>query len=169
LRKFNVRAAQAIGLTLPPSLMMLADEMDRIVLLGRMSHGVQVPAHAAELAGQATVIDGDPLEIHGERIRLAGINAPEHDQLCSDAQDKAYQCGALSANRLSEWVDRKPVICIPRDRDRYGRTVAACTVDGKDIGEWLVRNGLAIRWPLYDREGCYSQPQMLAQEAKVGI
>jgi hypothetical protein len=27
LRKFNVRAAQAIGLTLPPSLMMLAGEV----------------------------------------------------------------------------------------------------------------------------------------------
>jgi endonuclease YncB( thermonuclease family) len=35
---------------------------------------------ASDLAGQASVIDGDTLEIHGTRIRLWGIDAPESDQ-----------------------------------------------------------------------------------------
>jgi endonuclease YncB( thermonuclease family) len=30
-----------------------------------------------DLTGQASVIDGDTLEIHGTRIRLRGIDAPE--------------------------------------------------------------------------------------------
>jgi endonuclease YncB( thermonuclease family) len=36
-------------------------------------------ALAADLTGQASVIDGDTLEIHGARIRLWGIDAPETD------------------------------------------------------------------------------------------
>ena len=32
--------------------------------------------------GQASVIDGDTIETHGERIRLWGIDAMESDQLC---------------------------------------------------------------------------------------
>jgi endonuclease YncB( thermonuclease family) len=35
-----------------------------------------------DLIGQASVIDGDTLEIHGMRIRLWGIDAPESSQLC---------------------------------------------------------------------------------------
>ena len=46
---------------------------------------ILVPASASasdNLAGQASVIDGDTLELHGTRIRLRGIDAPESSQLC---------------------------------------------------------------------------------------
>jgi hypothetical protein len=39
-------------------------------------------------------IDGDTLEIHGTRIRLWGIDAPESSQLCRDDESLQYQCGA---------------------------------------------------------------------------
>ena len=39
-------------------------------------------AFADDLVGRASVIDGDTLEIHGTRIRLWGIDAPESSQLC---------------------------------------------------------------------------------------
>ncbi|MFG1278249.1 thermonuclease family protein [Xanthobacter autotrophicus] len=35
------------------------------------------------LAGRASVIDGDTIEIHGTRIRLEGIDAPESRQTCT--------------------------------------------------------------------------------------
>jgi endonuclease YncB( thermonuclease family) len=34
-----------------------------------------------DLTGQASIIDGDTLEIHGTRIRIWGIDAPESTQL----------------------------------------------------------------------------------------
>ena len=37
---------------------------------------------ADNLTGQASVIDGDTLEIHGTLIRLWGVDAPQSSQLC---------------------------------------------------------------------------------------
>ncbi len=56
------------------------------------------PALAA-VTGIASVIDGDTLEIHGQRIRLHGIDAPESRQLCF-IDGKPWQCGKDAANAL---------------------------------------------------------------------
>jgi len=126
------------------------------------------PAFADDLSGQASVIDGDTLEIHGARIRLWGIDAPESSQLCRSDESLQYQCGAEAANELDAFIARRPVDCSPVSLDEYGRTVAACSVDGVDIAEWLVRNGLALDWPLYSN-GKYDKSQSEADHAGHGI
>jgi endonuclease YncB( thermonuclease family) len=102
---------------------------------------------ADNLAGQASVIDGDTLEVYGTRIRLWGIDAPESTQLCRGEDSLQYRCGAKAANDRDAFIARRPVSCIPISLDQYRRTVATCSVSDVDLGEWLVRNGLAIDWP----------------------
>jgi endonuclease YncB( thermonuclease family) len=53
-----------------------------------------------DMTGQASIIDGDTLEIHGSRIRLWGVDAPESDQLCRGEDSLQYRCGAKAANEL---------------------------------------------------------------------
>ncbi|MDF2809908.1 MAG: thermonuclease family protein [Microvirga sp.] len=101
------------------------------------------------IAGQATVIDGDTLEIHGQRIRLHGVDAPESRQSCEDGTGRSYACGRMAAFALADWIGRAVVTCDPRDRDRYGRIVATCTVRGEDMSAWLVQSGHALAFRRY--------------------
>src|SRR6202162_1199334 len=106
---------------------------------------ILAPASAAAgdtLAGQASVIDGDTLEIHRTRIRLWGIDAPESSQLCRDEDSLQYRCGAKAANGLDAFIAGRPVSCIPISLDQYGRTVASCSVGGTGLAEWLFGRGV---------------------------
>jgi endonuclease YncB( thermonuclease family) len=125
-------------------------------------------ALATDLIGQASVIDGDTLEIHGTRIRLWGIDAPESDQLCRGEDSLPYRCGANAANELAAFIDGRPVVCMPMTSDRYGRTVAACAVGGADLADWLVRQGLALDWPRYS-QGRYAKAQDEPRRSERGI
>lgn len=118
--------------------------------------------------GRASVIDGDTVEIHGQRIRLWGVDAPEARQSCDDAIGVAYACGRLSANRLDQRLENKTVSCWLQDTDRYGRMVARCETDGEDVGAWLVRQGLAVRYARYAGTA-YMIEEVAARRDKSGI
>lgn len=85
---------------------------------------ISSPTLAETTTGQASVIDGDTLEIHGQRVRLSGIDAPESSQLCRGDDSLQYRCGAKAANELDEHIAGRPVSCEGVGRDQYGRTVA---------------------------------------------
>ena len=125
-------------------------------------------AFADNFTGQASIIDGDTLEIHGTRIRLSGIDAPESSQLCRGDDSVQYRCGAKAANDLDSLLNKRPIDCAPVSLDQYRRTVAVCSVDGVDLAEWLVRNGLALDWPQYSK-GKYDKAQRDAEHAGRGI
>jgi endonuclease YncB( thermonuclease family) len=124
-------------------------------------------AAIADIVGRASVIDGDTIEIHGQRIRLHGIDAPEKGQPCFDASGKLYRCGQIAAMALDQFIGMSPVRCSERDVDRYGRTVAVCSVRGEDIERWLVRNGHAMAYRRYS--SAYIGAEQEAKNAKRGI
>ena len=90
------------------------------------------------------VADGDTLEIGGQRIRLAGLDAPEWDQSCGTAAGRRWECGREAAARMRELVRGASLTCHAEGRDRYARLLARCLIDAEDIGELLVREGLAV-------------------------
>jgi len=121
---------------------------------------------AAAVVGVASVIDGDTIEIHGQRIRLHGIDAPEASQLC-ELGGKPWRCGQASANALADYIGRRTVSCDPRDRDRYGRLVAACSVGGASISAWMVREGWAIAYRRYSQD--FVADEAAARASRRGI
>ena len=123
---------------------------------------------AADLTGRASVIDGDTIEIHGQRIRLFGIDAPEGGQLCDDAQGKAYRCGQAAALALADKIGSATVQCEPRDTDRYKRAVAICRAGELELNRWLVSEGLAIEYQKYSG-GRYRDAEDDAKAAKRGL
>ena len=108
------------------------------------------PALAQEdLIGVASVIDGDTIEIHGQRIRLHGIDAPESRQLCTRPSGERWRCGQQASLALSDRIGQATVSCQPRDRDRYGRIVAVCFKGNEDLNRWMVANGWAVAYRRY--------------------
>lgn len=103
---------------------------------------------AEDVVGPARIIDGDTIEVAGERIRLFGIDAPETRQLCS-AHGESYHCGKEAARALAERVGSRPLNCRQRTTDRYGRAVSVCYQGDEDIGAWLVRAGWALSFRKY--------------------
>lgn len=101
------------------------------------------------LMGVASVIDGDTIEIHGTRIRLHGVDAPERSQLCQHPSGKDWRCGQQASLALADRIGRTLVRCEPRDHDRYGRVIAVCFQGTDDLSRWLVSNGWAVAFRRY--------------------
>jgi endonuclease YncB( thermonuclease family) len=122
--------------------------------------------YAVDLTGRPSVIDGDTIEIHGRRIRLHGIDAPEASQTCSIG-GRQYRCGQEAALALADHIGQRPVACEQRDIDRYGRVVALCRVGREDIGAWLVSQGWALAYARYSRD--YIDQEIIARAGKRGM
>ena len=111
-----------------------------------------MPATAETITGVSSVIDGDTLEVRGQRIRLHGIDALESHQLCVRAGGTSWRCGQQAASELSDRIGRQQVSCRVRDTDRYGRAITVCVQDGSDLNTWLVQQGWALAYRRYSRD-----------------
>jgi len=106
---------------------------------------------AADVSGTLRVVDGDTFEVSGEKVRLFGIDAPEHAQTCVTEQGARWACGAWVTAQTALKFEGKRAHCREMDRDRYERIVARCDVEGRDVAQELVSDGLAFAYRKYSK------------------
>jgi len=102
------------------------------------------------------VLDGDTIEdvADGWRYRLANIDAPEtgDNARCHRERQRgeAARDAAIHAIRAAKLVEVRRTFRI----DCYGRRIAFVLVDGEDLGETLLKRGLARPWRGQRRRWC---------------
>jgi|GEM_PF-501487 len=118
--------------------------------------------------------DHAELEYYGYRAFNAGIgccrlvanpgpNDTNNVWACSPAARTTADAAKIRARQLAANGAR----CTITDTDRYRRNVARCTVNGRDLGAILVREGLAISETNYGDP--YAREERQAREQGRGI
>jgi len=121
-------------------------------------------------AGKAkfTITDGDTIRLHdGTRVRLVGFNTPEKFEPRCTAE---AALGNRASSRLKELVTTAkttevtlvPCACRPgtegTKKCNYGRSCGTLSVDGRDIGQTLIAEGLAVSF-VCGATGCPPTPR----------
>ena len=93
------------------------------------------------------VVDGDTIWLHGEKIRIADIDAPEiSDPACEAEHAAGMRATALLTAWLNEGAFEVRNNPDGRDEDVYGRKLRVLARGGTSAVEVLVAEGLATRW-----------------------
>jgi len=103
---------------------------------------------SSSVAERMRVIDGDTLEDMREEItyRIVNIDTPETGSRARCPAERDLGNRATNAVRTllssAERLELRPT----GRTDRYGRTIAFVVIDGRDMGETLIAEGLARPW-----------------------
>jgi endonuclease YncB( thermonuclease family) len=114
-------------------------------------------------AQNATVVDGDRIDVGGTAYRLLGVDAPDGRQICDDG----YPAGQEAIRVLRNFLQGHRIACEAHGKDIYGRIVALCRADGRDVGEAMVRAGMAWADPATGRS--YVDVEHDAQADRLGV
>ncbi|MBT5083256.1 MAG: thermonuclease family protein [Rhodospirillaceae bacterium] len=120
----------------------------------------------AATSDRVRVIDGDTIDISGQRIRLHGIDTPEAKQTCQ-REGFIWLCGAVATKVLRKLIGDTQVTCTQRDMDRYGRIVAVCYVNGLNLNAAMVQSGMALAYRKYSND--YIGQEASAKAAQRGL
>ena len=123
-------------------------------------------ANARTLQGVVThVTDGDTVWVRPAgaadtvQVRLQGIDAPE---IC-----QAF--GAQARDALAARVLHRQVHVSVRATDVYHRAVGRVSLQGEDVGAWLVAGGHAWSAHYQRRAGPYAREEAAARDARRGL
>ncbi len=115
------------------------------------------------------VLDGDTIEIEGERVRLLGVNAPEY-------QGRHNDCYGLESTKKLEALILGKMVTYSFDRgygerDKYGDQRVYLYFDGIFVNAWLIENGLAFVDPskTYHMQEDLEPLQVLAKRKHFGL
>ena len=128
-------------------------------------------AQLLEVSGLARVLEGDMLVIAETHppVRLWGIDAPEKTQPCFIDGDY-WDCFAVAIRTLETMVYEQNLQCSQRadtDRRRLGKVYVVCKMGAYDVGEEMVRAGMAVAFREQGED--YVAAEDAAREAGVGL
>jgi len=108
------------------------------------------PAHAIQMCGSGKrftcVVDGDTIWLKGEKIRMMGYDTPEPmTGICGGEKEK--RLAARASKRLVQLLNENNSTILRTGKDKYGRTLATIRINGKNVGDILIAEGLARSWP----------------------
>lgn len=129
---------------------------------------------AGTVLGKVSATDGDTVRADQGKIRIAGIDAPERQQVGWDRAGAAVPIGAQSSDALANFLGRGFAISGSPVGLSYGRTAAPIGVEGIDAGNSQVRLGQALAAPEYlktdtERAELYQQSERLARLNGLGM
>ena len=131
------------------------------------ARGIPIIPPDLMLTGPARVIDGDTIDIAGNRIRLEGIDAPEVGQTCQNAKAETWDCGNAATRMMVSLTQYRRVDCKVTGLDKYGRVLAVCAVAGLDINAEMVKRGYA--WAFVKYSKLYVAEEAAAHKEGLGI
>lgn len=103
------------------------------------------PEPTETIGGRVQVLNGDTLKVDDTLVFLAGIDAPEPEQLCRRASGLPYRCGEDMTALLEQRLQRDRVVCdIAPIAEAEDRAFGYCRHYGTDLNEWMVRQGYAV-------------------------
>jgi micrococcal nuclease len=122
------------------------------------------PDFVDEFNGKVVALsDGDTITVLKDRkqikVRLEGIDAPEKNQ--------AF--GSKSKAAFSDLIGRKEVTVRATGTDKYGRTLGRVIVDGKDVSELMVAQGMAWHYKEYSNDETLAELEDKARASKLGL
>lgn len=90
------------------------------------------------------VVDGDTIKIADISYRLVGFDTPEIRFADCDEEKKL---GERAKTRLSQLINAATNIdIVSGSKDKYGRTLGRLMLDQQNVGEILIREGLARQY-----------------------
>ncbi len=93
--------------------------------------------HVEKTAVCTEVVDGDTIYLdNGEKVRFVGVNTPE----------RGVEGYIASKNFVQKFCLNKKIgldVDDAKNKDKYGRTLAVVIVEGKNLNEMILKEGLA--------------------------
>jgi endonuclease YncB( thermonuclease family) len=96
-----------------------------------------------------SIVDWPPIAGDRIQVRVYGVNVPSMKDKNPEVRTKAREAKEYVVKRLKEG---KKIELVDMRRDKYFRIIAVVLIDGKDLGEELVKVGFAREYKTGGKE-----------------